>query len=107
MKEVQTLADLCALATDGKLVCRWCDEPVSLHELRYLAVITETGQVTHYECVVRSAAGSVGHQKKLCSCYGGKEEDPPGMTRREAAKAAAELFHSARPIDFARYHQPG
>lgn len=42
----------------------------------------------HIECFVRSIIGSVGHQTRKCSCYGGTEEDPPGLTAREAAKAA-------------------
>jgi len=45
----------------------------------------------HQECLVRMFAGSVGHQNKRCSCYGGTEEDPPGMTKRQAAQAAAAL----------------
>jgi hypothetical protein len=36
--------------------------------------------------------GSVGYQNHTCSCYGGNQEDPEGMTVRKAAKAAAELF---------------
>jgi hypothetical protein len=34
------------------------------------------------------ALGSVGHQKGTCSCHGGTEEDPPEMTKRQAAVAA-------------------
>lgn len=45
----------------------------------------------HKECLLRAIFGSVGHQKKTCSCFGGNEEDPKGMTKREAAKAAAVL----------------
>lgn len=46
----------------------------------------------HRECLLRSLIGSVGHQLRRCSCFGGDEDDPPGMTAREAARAAAELF---------------
>lgn len=42
----------------------------------------------HHECFMRGVTGSVGHQRGTCSCHGGSEEDPPGMTRREAARAA-------------------
>jgi hypothetical protein len=67
-------------------LCAWCDEPILPGEH------TSMGGV-HYECGLRSVIGSVGHQKGLCSCYGGSEEDPPGLTRRQAAIAAAEYFN--------------
>jgi hypothetical protein len=44
----------------------------------------------HHECLIRAVVGSVGHQLRRCSCYGGDEEDPPGLTKREAARLAAE-----------------
>lgn len=46
----------------------------------------------HEECFMRQIVGSVGHQTKRCSCYGGDYEDPPGMTKREAAKVAYTIF---------------
>lgn len=46
----------------------------------------------HRECFLRSIFGSVGHQLGTCSCEGGHDEDPPGMTKREAARAAVSLF---------------
>lgn len=49
----------------------------------------------HYECHARSIVGSLGHQQRRCSCYGGTQEDPPEMTVREAAKAAL-AFAQAR-----------
>lgn len=42
----------------------------------------------HRECALRSIIGSVGHLRGTCSCNGGAEDDPPGMSRREAARAA-------------------
>jgi hypothetical protein len=38
--------------------------------------------------------GSLGHQQRRCGCYveGSTEDDPPGMTMREAAKAAWEYY---------------
>jgi len=50
----------------------------------------------HIDCFVRSVVGSVGHQNKRCSCFGGTEEDPPNLTKREAATAAVRLFHQNR-----------
>ena len=40
--------------------------------------------------------GSVGHQLGRCSCFGGDEDDPPGMTVREAALAAVDLYERNR-----------
>jgi hypothetical protein len=48
----------------------------------------------HRECLIRSVVGSVGHLEHRCSCYGGDAGDPPGMTRREAAKAAWDLWRA-------------
>lgn len=48
----------------------------------------------HYECRVRSAVGSVGHQKGLCICFRRPRDehtmdDPEHLSAREAAIAAA------------------
>lgn len=45
----------------------------------------------HRECVARSVLGSVGHILGQCSCYGGPWEDPPLMSKREAARASLAL----------------
>jgi hypothetical protein len=51
----------------------------------------------HRECMLRQIVGSVGHQLGTCSCHGGEGPcDPPGMTVREAARAAADLFRERR-----------
>lgn len=52
----------------------------------------------HFECGVRAIAGSVGHQQGRCSCFGGTEEDPPGMTRRQAAQAAADYLRGRNRV---------
>lgn len=46
----------------------------------------------HRECSLRQVVGSVGHQFGRCSCHGGKEEDPEGLTKRDAARAAVRLY---------------
>ena len=51
------------------------------------------GNAFHHECTIRLVAGSLGHQRKKCSCYGGTEEDPEGLSKREAAKEAAAYFY--------------
>lgn len=67
------------------MTCIHCTEPVLPEE-------RQTQADLHYECNVRVVAGSVGHQMHECSCYGGKREDPPDMTTRQAAKAAYETW---------------
>jgi hypothetical protein len=51
----------------------------------------------HRECHIRHIVGSVGHQQGRCSCFGGTEEDPVGITKREAAQAAVRFFTKGNP----------
>lgn len=46
----------------------------------------------HLECQLRQTFGSVGHIEGRCHCVGGDEEDPPGLTAREAAIAAVAAY---------------
>jgi len=66
------------------MTCDFCDEEVLPSER---AKELQNGDA-HYYCLVRSVVGSVGHQLGKCSCYGGTLEDPPGLTKRQAAIAA-------------------
>jgi hypothetical protein len=77
------------VATPEDAVCYWCEEPIRLGDngvlIRRIAL--------HMECHVRSVVGSVNHQEGNCACHGKSEpEDPPGMSTREAAKAAMALW---------------
>jgi hypothetical protein len=69
--------------------CLLCDERIEEGDT---GTINGFKQIIHYECGMRSVIGSVGHQMRLCSCYGGTVEDPPGMSRRQAAIAAVALW---------------
>jgi len=69
--------------------CIYCGDPVFPNEISLPINISD---VIHRECDIRMIAGSIGHQMKTCSCYGGNYEDPPEMTKREAAHAAAFMF---------------
>jgi hypothetical protein len=82
--------------------CLHCDEPVtgddivagaSTHQPLMKADGTCDFRGLHRECEGRMVFGSVGHQLGRCSCRGcdGTMEDPPGMTKREAARAAVDL----------------
>jgi len=76
--------------------CPYCFEPME-PEGRTLTCMSIVGGGTieidlHYECGVRVSIGSAAHQLGECSCFGGTREDPPQMSKREAAKLACEAF---------------
>lgn len=85
-------AELPHVPTPVGEVCFHCDEAVAQGDDGEVMPAGDAGRPIHRECLLRMVAGSVGHQLGTCRCYGGAEDDPPGMTRREAARAAAELF---------------
>ena len=66
-------------------LCRYCDEPV---EGTFMEL--EDGSKLHVECNFRMIAGSAAHQLGECSCVGGSREDPPGLSKRDAARLAFE-----------------
>lgn len=71
--------------------CLWCGEVILDHET---GVIYSNGPAAHLECFLRQTFGSVGHQRGLCLCDGGPGtlNDPPGLNKRQAARAAVEEF---------------
>jgi hypothetical protein len=79
--------------------CLYCNESIADDDsgiiMGYLTVDGPRRVPEHRECLLRHIFGSVGHQLGTCSCHGGTEEDPPGMTKREAARAAVRLFEEA------------
>ena len=86
--------------------CEWCGEPVTEGQLcRPVACVRENGIAEvgayHHECLLRSIVGSVGHQLKRCSCFGGTFEDPPNMSRRESALAAVGTWQTLMRLRFA------
>ena len=46
----------------------------------------------HKNCFLRTVIGSVGHQRKQCSCFGGTLEDPQGLSLRDAANASVREY---------------
>lgn len=70
--------------------CSYCEEPIKEGDRGFTIPIagSDSEAPYHHPCFIRTIIGSVGHQQKKCSCYGGTEEDPPDMTKREAALAA-------------------
>lgn len=77
--------------------CQWCGEEFEAEASGFMIGGFPRGLVPyHRECFIRSVIGSVGHQQKRCSCYGGKEEDPPGLSKRQAAMVALAEFSLRR-----------
>lgn len=80
-------------------VCSWCEEGFNENDHGLVMDQHDEGGITdslwHRECLMRNVLGSVAHQRKECSCHDGEGEDEPGLTKREAAKAAlAEMEKS-------------
>jgi hypothetical protein len=63
--------------------CGYCAEPIRLGDQGVL----RGEAVLHRECDLRLVLGGVNHLKRRCGCYGGfDDEDPPDLTRRQAAR---------------------
>lgn len=75
--------------------CLWCDEPIEAGERGYFYSGTEPPAI-HYACFVRQIIGSVAHQQRRCTCFGGHEEDPPGISKRQAARLALLMWDARR-----------
>jgi hypothetical protein len=66
------------------MTCSYCEQEMDPRD-RAPEVVNDD---MHYYCLTRSVVGSVGHQFGRCSCNGGTFEDPPRLTRQQAAIAA-------------------
>jgi hypothetical protein len=71
--------------------CAWCGEIVRTYDAAYHFA---NGPLAHRDCALRLLIGSVAHLEHRCGCYvpGATERDPAGLTRRQAAEAAALLW---------------
>ena len=80
--------------------CLWCREPLLPGEaLAPYPVMTPVGpRQQHFECGLRSVVGGYNHLMGRCSCCGGDQEpDPPFLSRRMAAKLAAQVWIARNP----------
>lgn len=77
--------------------CFYCDEKVTPEDLPETVNTPDGPRPAHAECNFRAIMGSVAHIEKRCSCFvpGSLEHDPPGLTCREAAKAAVVAWHAS------------
>lgn len=74
--------------------CLWCEEHIEETDTGWGQ--STDGPWAHLECFMRQMLGSVGHQLHVCRCYGGPYEDPPGLSTRDAARAAWEQAQALR-----------
>jgi hypothetical protein len=83
-------------------VCLRCEEPITPDDGGYgTPMVTATGvgfAWHHEECFIRQMVGSVAHINQRCSCFvaNSHEEDPPGLSRRQAARAAMFAWNRLR-----------
>ncbi len=63
----------------SETTCIHCGEAITCGDL-------SLGRV-HHECFVRMVRGGANHMDGTCTCCGGDQPpDPPGLTKREAAR---------------------
>lgn len=77
--------------------CLYCDEPIEADDTGFVTpMVNALSHVVeaayHRSCFLVTFVGSVGHQTGKCSCFGGDFDDPPGMSKREAAQEAVRIF---------------
>jgi hypothetical protein len=80
--------------------CPFCGEPVLESDKSETMMFVEKDGTSsrkqiHYECQARSIVGSVAHQQKRCSCYGGEGSDDEFPSKRIAALAALAYFRAS------------
>jgi hypothetical protein len=74
--------------------CPHCSEPIASTDRLAPGYLYQS---VHWECGLRAVIGGLNHQQGKCSCCGGAEPpDPPDLTPRQAARAAADWFASTR-----------
>lgn len=79
--------------------CLWCEELVVPGDLMHSLL-----PGYHYACALRASLGSIGHVQGTCTCYvkdGTHEDDPPGLTKRQAARIVADY------VNHQHHQQPG
>ena len=77
-------------------ICQYCGEPILPEEEGHSPRVPGH----HRECAFRAVGGSVAHIERRCSCFvpGSTENDPPGMTLRQAAEAAITVAWNRRHL---------
>lgn len=84
----------------GESECLWCREPLRDGEsISRVPVHTPVGvRHQHTECAIRSLVGGINHLNGNCQCCGGNlPPDPPFVSRRWAARIAAQAWRARNP----------
>lgn len=81
--------------------CLNCKEEIGPDDEIDIMPVGSNPRPIHRNCLLRLTIGSVAHIKRRCSCFvpGSEEGDPPGMTLREAADAAARAFYESKETE--------
>lgn len=96
------------VATPVGALCTWCEEAIEEKDCGFLIPHVSPDAPTedkpvHLECSLRQTLGSVGHQQKRCSCFGGRGNgDDPKLSIRENARRAEAYFVSLSDSEVAR-----
>jgi hypothetical protein len=69
----------------GEEACPWCGDPLLPGQVLYDFA---SGRNADIECAVRIIFGSLGEMERRYAYRRGPGQDPPGLSRREAACAA-------------------
>lgn len=79
------------------IVCFHCREEVKEGEDRFECA---NGPIAHRNCFLRGVIGSVAHVLRKCRCFvpGSFLGDPEGMTVRQAADAAVQVWEARRAV---------
>jgi len=80
-------------------LCALCDERIaSVDRGTFIYAVSDDRpgrvQPVHVECSYRSVMGGIGHQKRTCTCFGGKDDPDMGLTRRQSALEVWRLFNA-------------
>lgn len=75
-------------------LCRLCKEAIAPGDRTETRDFIDSREAVHFECSARMALGSLAHVTGTCSCYGGENEETPGLTRRQEAKQVLEFFRA-------------
>jgi hypothetical protein len=77
-------------------LCPHCDEPVdgAFETIPHVGGdLIAVPRRWHPECAMRNIVGGVNHLRGRCVCCGGVDPpDPPGLSRREAARMACAVY---------------
>ena len=76
-------------------VCLYCGEYIAADDLPAKHELQ-----MHYECSIRTIAGSVNHQQKKCSCFDPNRVGPcedAALSLRDNARLACQEWHHGHP----------